>query len=68
VGNDCFWHARDVSMLKEELVFLSEKGIQEEGFSNLQKIKSYRDHILSSSLQSKGLMGACDLRPPWFMF
>jgi hypothetical protein len=41
-------------MLKEELVFLSEKGIQEEGFSSLQKKKSYRNHILSSSLQSKG--------------
>jgi len=37
-GNDCFWHARDVFMLKEELVFLSEKGIQEEGFSSFQKI------------------------------
>jgi len=41
-------------MLKEELVFLLEKGIQDEGFSSLQKRKSYRNHILSSSLQSKG--------------
>jgi hypothetical protein len=39
VGNDYFWHARDVSMLKEKFVFLLKEDIQEEGFSNLQKKK-----------------------------
>ncbi len=56
MGNDCFWLVKDVSMLEEELVFLLEKGIQEEGFSNLWKrgIMFCRDRIFSSSLQSKG--------------
>jgi len=35
MGNDYFWHVKDVSMLEEELVFLLKKGIQEEGFNNL---------------------------------
>jgi hypothetical protein len=37
VGNDCFWLAKDVSLLKEALVFLLEEDIQQKGFSNLQK-------------------------------
>jgi hypothetical protein len=38
-------------MLEEKLVFLSEEGIQEEGFNTLSKRRmSYRDHVLSSSL------------------
>jgi hypothetical protein len=35
LGNDCFWLVKNVSMLEEKLVFLLEKGIQEEGLSNL---------------------------------
>ncbi len=55
MGNDCFCLARDISMLKEEFVFLLEKGIQEEGFNNLWKIiVSCRDHVLSSSLRCEG--------------
>jgi hypothetical protein len=39
------------SMLEEELVFLLEKGIKKEGFSNLWKRRVFdRDHILFSSL------------------
>jgi hypothetical protein len=42
-------------MLEEELVFLPKKGNQEKGFSNFQKRKvSYKNHVLSSSLRSKG--------------
>jgi len=42
-------------MLEEELVFLLENGIQEEGFSNLGKRRmSCGDHTFFSSLQSKG--------------
>jgi hypothetical protein len=42
-------------MLEEKLVFLLEKGIQEEGLSNLWKVRmSCRDHVLSSFLRSKG--------------
>jgi hypothetical protein len=37
VGNDYFWHAKDVSLLEEALVFISEEGIQPKGFSNLHK-------------------------------
>jgi hypothetical protein len=57
VGNDYFWPAKDVSMLEEKLIFLLEKGIQEEGFSNLQKRRmSYGDHIFSSPYNMKDLM------------
>jgi hypothetical protein len=42
-------------MLKEEFVFLLEKGIQEEGFSNLRKRKvSSKNHALFSCLPFKG--------------
>jgi hypothetical protein len=55
VRNDCFWLAKDVSMLEEELVFLSKEGIQKKGFNNLRKRRmSCRDRALSSSLQSEG--------------
>jgi len=37
-------------MLEEEVAFLLEEGIREEGFSNLQKNRlSIRDHTFSSS-------------------
>jgi hypothetical protein len=56
MGNDYFWFIKDVSMLEEELVFLLEEGIQEEGFNNLWKGRmSCRYHTFSSSLQFKGL-------------
>jgi hypothetical protein len=42
-------------MVEEKLVFLSEEGIQEEGFSNLRKIRMfYKDHTFSSSLRFEG--------------
>jgi hypothetical protein len=53
--NDCFWLARDVSMLEEEVIFLLQEGIQKEGFNNLWKSKmSGGDHILSSPKQYEG--------------
>ncbi len=55
VGNDCFWHARDISMLEEEVIFLLEEGIQEEGFSNLQNnIVFNRNFVFFSSSQFEG--------------
>jgi hypothetical protein len=42
-------------MLEDELVFLPEKNIQNEGFSNLWKRRVLcRDHVLSSSLCCEG--------------
>jgi hypothetical protein len=42
-------------MLEKKNIFLLEEGIQNEGFSNLWKRRVYyRDHVLSSSLRSKG--------------
>jgi hypothetical protein len=44
VVNDCFWFAKDISMLEEEVIFLLEEGIQEEGYTNLHNNKvSSRD-------------------------
>jgi len=40
---------------KKNLYFYQKKAIKERGFSNFQKRKvSYKDHVLSSSLRSKG--------------
>jgi hypothetical protein len=39
MGNDCFWHVRDVSMLEEKHVFLAKEGIQQKGLRNLWKRK-----------------------------
>jgi hypothetical protein len=50
MGNDCFWLARDVSMLEEKVIFLLQEGIQKEGFKNLWKSRVFSgDHVLSSS-------------------
>jgi hypothetical protein len=47
MGNDYFWPARDVSMLKEKHVFLVEEGIQQEGFNNLWKKECLVEIMLS---------------------
>jgi hypothetical protein len=55
IENDCFWPAKDVSMVEEELVSLLKEGIQHEGFSNLQKRRmSCRNWAFSSSLCFEG--------------
>ncbi len=55
MGNDCFWHVRDVSMLEEKHVFLAKEGIQQKGLRNLWKRKlSCRYQAFASSLHSKG--------------